>query len=218
MEWPTTAHAARTLQEQLRQQVVITDYTGPIRSVAGVDAGFDASGITHAAVVVLSFPELQPIEHALVHQPTRFPYIPGLLSFREAPAILLALEQLHTPPDLVVCDGHGIAHPRRFGIASHIGVIIDRPTIGCAKTLLIGKHEPLPEERGSHVPLHHNGEEIGRVVRTRTRVRPVYVSPGHLLGLDQAVELVMRCTPRYRLPETTRYAHNLASHGRIPKI
>lgn len=217
MEWPTTAQAACAVQAQLRKQVRIAEHPDPIRLVAGVDAGFADDGATiRAAVVVLTLPDLRPVAYQLVHQPTPFPYIPGLLSFREAPAILAAIEQLDSMPDLIICDGHGIAHPRRFGIASHIGVILDRPTIGCAKSLLIGTHAPLAAERGAAVPLQHNGQQIGRVVRTRTRVRPVYVSPGHRVGLDQAVELVMQCTTRYRLPETTRYAHNLASHGRVP--
>jgi len=219
MDWPITIQAAIAVQEQLRTQVVIADDFGVPRTVAGVDAGFENDGATaRAAVVVLSFPALQPLEYALARAPVRFPYVPGFLSFREAPVILDALAMLSQPPDLVICDGQGIAHPRRLGIASHLGVLTGLPTIGCAKSLLTGRHGPLPEGRGERIPLTQRNEQIGWVLRTRPGVKPVYVSPGHRVGMDAAVEFVMACVTRYRLPETTRYAHNLASNGVIPTV
>jgi deoxyribonuclease V len=217
MDWPTTAEQAIAVQEALRDQVRCDDDFGTPQTVAGVDVGFtDESATARAAVVVLSFPELKPLAHALAYAPASFPYIPGLLSFREAPAILAALNQLGQAPDLLICDGQGIAHPRRLGIASHLGVLSGLPSIGCAKSLLVGRHGPLGAERGARSALLYQGEQIGWVLRTRTGVKPVYVSPGHRVGLDSAAALVMACVTRYRLPETTRYAHNLASHGKIP--
>lgn len=218
-EWPTTIDAAVAVQEQLRSQVRIADEFGELRTVAGVDAGFEDEGATaRAAVVVLSYPELQPVDYALARGPVHFPYVPGFLSFREAPVILDALAMLRTPPDLVICDGQGIAHPRRMGIASHLGVVSGLATIGCAKSLLVGRHPELPDDQGAQVPLTHSREQIGWVVRTRSGVKPVYVSPGHRVGMDSAARLVLACVTRYRLPETTRYAHNLASNGVIPGI
>ena len=205
------------VQQRLRGHVRLADDFGALRTVAGVDAGFEDGGRTaRAAVVVLSYPELQPLDYAIARGPTRFPYVPGFLSFREAPVIIDALAMLSARPDLVICDGQGVAHPRRLGIASHLGVVLDMPTVGCAKSLLIGSHPELPDERGARVPLTHKGEQIGWVVRTRPGVKPVYVSPGHRVGMEAAAELVLACTTRYRLPETTRYAHNLASNGVIP--
>ncbi|NNJ09398.1 deoxyribonuclease V [Chloroflexales bacterium ZM16-3] len=218
MEWPTTTHEGVAIQEQLRGRVIVADEDFPLRTVAGVDAGFEQDGtVARAAVVVLSFPDLAPVAHALARSPALFPYIPGFLSFREAPAILEALAMLDIPPDLLICDGQGIAHPRRLGIASHLGVLTGIPAIGCAKALLIGRHDLVPDERGGRAALIHRGEQIGYVLRTRPGVKPVYVSPGHRVSLDRAANLVMSCITRYRLPETTRYAHNLASHGTIPQ-
>jgi deoxyribonuclease V len=205
------------VQEALRSQVRIEDDFGEPRTVAGVDAGFEDEGATaRAAVVVLSFPSLEPVDYALARAPAIFPYIPGFLSFREAPAIIDALAMLKAAPDLVICDGQGIAHPRRLGIASHLGVVTGLPTIGCAKSLLVGRHPELPDERGARVPLMHRREQVGWALRTRVGVTPVYVSPGHRVALGTAADLVMTCVTRYRLPETTRYAHNLASNGIIP--
>jgi deoxyribonuclease V len=160
---------------------------------------------------VLSFPELQLIEHAIAKRPTTFPYIPGFLSFREVPAVIEALEKVSTTPDLIVCDGQGIAHPRHFGIACHLGVLADIPTIGAAKSLLVGKHDELPLEKGSWQPLRYRGKIVGAVVRSRTGVKPLYVSPGHRISLPTAIDYVLRCTTKYRLPETTRWADKLAS-------
>lgn len=210
--WQVTPAEARAIQETLRGRVEAADRLPPIRHVAGVDVGFEADGrLTRAAVVVLSYPALTPVEQAVVRQPTAFPYVPGLLSFRELPAVLAAIEQLQILPDLYLCDGQGLAHPRRFGIACHLGVLLDAPAIGVAKTRLTGSHVEPPAEKGGWVPLLDGEAVIGAVVRTRSRVRPVYVSVGHRVSLETAVRLTLACTTRYRLPETTRLAHRLAS-------
>ena len=209
--WKLSPAQARDTQRCLSQLVESTDRLGDIGTVAGVDVGFDKHNAqTRAAVVVLSYPGLELREQSLLTRPTQFPYVPGLLSFREAPAILAALAQLEHLPDLLICDGHGLAHPRRFGIACHLGVLTDLPSIGVAKKRLIGTHEEPGESRGSVVPLVHKGDTVGAVLRTRTGVKPIYVSCGHRVSLATAVDLVMRCTPRYRLPETTRRADRLA--------
>ena len=211
--WPLTVEEAVTIQQQLRGEVITLDQMEePVKYVAGVDMGFEAAGtISRAAVVVLSFPDLQLQESAIARRPTSFPYVPGFLSFREIPAVLDAMEQLSITPDLVLCDGQGIAHPRRFGIACHLGIIINMPTIGVAKSLLIGKYQEVPEQKGSWQPLMHRSETIGAVLRTRTGTKPLYISSGHRVSLPTALDYVLRCTPKYRLPETTRLADKLAS-------
>jgi deoxyribonuclease V len=210
--WDLTPKEAVALQKELAARVVRADEVGKVRRVAGVDVGFEDSGrVTRAAVAVLDYPGFAVAERVVVREPTRFPYIPGLLSFREAPAVLAAFGRLRTPPDLVLYDGQGVAHPRRFGIASHVGVLLDVPTIGVAKTRLVGEHRRLPGRKGAWVPLVDKGETIGAVLRTRTGVTPLYVSIGHRVTLAAAVRWVMACTTRYRLPETTRWAHHLAS-------
>lgn len=210
--WDVSTAEARAIQERLRLRVETTDRLGPVACVAGVDVGFDKRrGLTRAAVAVLDYPSLEPRDQSLVSLPTRFPYVPGLLSFREAPAILAALEELDGLPDVLLCDGQGLAHPRRFGIACHLGVLTDLPSIGVAKKRLVGTHEDPPDIRGRWAPLVHQDEIVGAVLRTRAGVKPVYVSCGHRVSLETAVELVMGCTTRYRLPETTRRADRLAS-------
>ena len=212
-EWPLTVEEAIAIQKQLQPEVITEDQLGDVRYVAGVDMGFEEGGaVSRAAVVVLSFPELELQEQAIARRPTTFPYIPGFLSFREIPAVLDAMEKISTMPDLILCDGQGIAHPRRFGIASHLGVLIDMPTIGVAKSLLVGKHDELPEEKGSWQPLRYRGGIIGAVLRSRTSVKPLYVSSGHRVSLPTAIDYVLRCTTKYRLPETTRLADKLASN------
>jgi deoxyribonuclease V len=212
--WEVSPKEAMAIQERLSQAVVVEDDLGPVRTVAGVDIGFlEKNTITRAAVVVLSFPELELVDQAIVHRPTTFPYVPGLLSFREAPAALEALERLSIRPDLLLCDGQGRAHPRRFGLACHLGLLSGIPSVGVAKSRLVGVHEQVAEERGSRQPLMLEGEVIGTVLRTRTAVKPVYVSIGHRVNLETAVDYVLRCAPKYRLPETTRWADSLASGG-----
>ena len=211
-EWPTDVASARGIQETLRSRVVRENLAGPVNTVAGVDVGFEDGGkTTRAAVAVLTFPGLDPVTSATSRSPTRFPYIPGYLSFRELPAVLEALAQLAMMPDLILCDGQGLAHPRRFGIACHLGVLTGIPCIGVAKSRLIGTHDDLPAGKGEWVPLRDAEETIGAVLRTRTRVSPVYVSIGHRVDLAAAIDYTLHCTTRYRLPETTRHAHRLAS-------
>ncbi len=210
--WNVTPAQARELQAQLAGRVEAHDRLPPIRHVAGVDVGFEDGGrISRAGVAVLEFPSLSLVEQRLARLPTPFPYVPGLLSFREIPVVLAALEQLTTLPDLLLCDGQGLAHPRRFGIACHLGVLTDIPSIGVAKTRLTGTFAGVPEQKGGWVPLLDGEERIGAVLRTRKGVKPLFVSIGHRIGLETAIDYVLACTPRYRLPETTRQAHRLAS-------
>jgi len=224
---PTTFEAAQAIQEQLRSQVITSDDIGVVRAVAGVDAGYEPNpdagtesdgGLARAAIVVLEYPSLRPLDYSIARRPATFPYVPGFLSFRETPAVIAAIEQLRARPDLLICDGQGIAHPRRFGIASHVGLLTGLPAIGCAKSLLVGRHAPVPDERGAAVPLIHRGEQVGVALRTRHGAKPVFISVGHRISLATAIEYVMSCTTKYRLPETTRAADGLASHGRVPTI
>lgn len=210
--WQVSPAYARLIQDEFADEVERCDRVGILRHIAGVDIGFEDDGrTTRAALVILSFPELQLVEHVIARRPTRFPYVPGLLSFREIPALLQALDQAATAPDLILCDGQGIAHPRRFGLACHLGVLTDRPTIGVAKQRLIGHYREPPQRRGAWTALQDKGETVGAALRTRADAQPVFVSIGHRVSLPTAVKLVMACTTRYRLPETTRYAHHFAS-------
>jgi len=210
--WDLSPREAIALQQRLRGEIVLEDHLGPLRHVAGVDVGFEAGNtITRAAVAVLGYPGLELVDHAIARRPTAFPYVPGLLSFREIPAVLDALERIRTTPDLLLCDGQGIAHPRRFGIACHLGLLTDLPAIGVAKSRLVGAHAEPGNEKGDWTPLRDGDEIIGAVLRTRRGVKPLYISPGHRVSLETSIRLVLDCTPRYRLPETTRWAHRLAS-------
>lgn len=216
--WDLTPKEAVALQKQLRDRVICEDRIGAVNHVAGVDVGFEDNGkVTRAAIAVLSFPELELVESVLAREPTRFPYIPGLLSFREVPAVLQAFASLRVMPDLLLYDGQGIAHPRRIGIASHVGLLLDLPSIGVAKTRLTGKHGPVPEAKGDWTPLTDKGETIGAVLRTRVNVKPLFISIGHRVSLETVLHYVMACVTRYRLPETTRWAHRLASAPALAK-
>lgn len=210
--WDVTPAEAVQIQEQLRPLVVLGDGLAGVEAVAGLDVGL-RHGQARAAVAVFSYPSLALLDEVVVEQPLRFPYVPGLLTFREGPAALTALDRLDTRWDVLLCDGQGYAHPRRLGLASHLGVLLDRPTVGCAKSRLVGTYGEVGEAKGSWSELSDDGEVIGAVVRTREGVRPVYVSVGHRIDLASAIELVLRCAPRYRLPEPTRRAHRLASGG-----
>lgn len=215
---PRDLTEARRIQERLRRRIVTVDDWRDVRCVAGIDVGFERRGrVTRAAVVLLEYPSLRPRAQAVVRRPTCFPYVPGYLSFREAPAVLAAMQRLRTRPDLILCDGQGLAHPRRFGLACHLGVLLDVPSIGVAKSRLIGAHGAVPSAPGAWTPLTDGDEVIGAVLRTRAGVKPVYVSIGHRVSLASAIEFVRRCVTRYRLPETTRYAHRLASH-KLPAV
>jgi len=210
--WDVTAKEAITIQQQLREQVIRKDQLNKVKYIAGVDVGFEENGnITRAAIAVLEFPSLTLKETSIARLPTSFPYVPGLLSFRELPAVLEALKQLKQMPDLFLCDGQGIAHPRRLGIASHLGLLSDVPSIGVGKSKLIGTHQPVKNERGSWRSLMDKDEVIGAVLRTRKGIKPIYVSIGHKICLQTAIDCVMNCTTRFKLPETTRMAHKYAS-------
>jgi deoxyribonuclease V len=213
-DWNLTPQAAIELQKQLAYEVIKEDkFESPIETVAGIDLGYDVqANRSRAVVVVLKFPELELIESAEAILPIQFPYVPSLLSFRETPVAVKALEKLQITPGLILCDGQGIAHPRRFGIACHIGLLTGVPSIGVAKSLLIGKYGSLDETRGSSAPLMHYNERVGVVLRTKNKVQPVYVSVGHKISLETAADYVLRCTTKYRLPETTRLADQMASY------
>jgi deoxyribonuclease V len=177
-----------------------------------VDISAEKAGMATGAVVVLSYPELGVVETKIVRGRLDFPYVPGLLSFRESPLTLAACERLSITPDLFLVDGQGVAHPRRFGLASHLGLLLDRPTIGCAKSLLCGSHETLEAEPGSCAEVTDRGEAIGVALRTKLGVKPIYVSIGHKIDLSTAVQWVLKCCRGYRIPEPTRLAH-LAAAG-----
>lgn len=212
--WNLTPAEAVALQEQIRDRVEVGDRLGIVQHVAGVDVGFEREGtVTRAAVAVLMVPRLELADFAVARLPTRFPYVPGLLSFREIPAALRALSALGVRPQLLLCDGQGIAHPRRIGLASHLGLAADLPSIGVAKTRLIGTHAAVPNRKGAWSPLLDGDEVIGAALRTRQDAKPLYVSVGHRVCLETALAWTMACVTRYRLPETTRCAHRLASGG-----
>ncbi len=230
--WEVSTAEARAIQEKLRGHWEGKDRLGTIRTVAGLDAAFVLKGSQAmgqkanrwgrlreanraiACVVAYRFPEMEEIAREFALVPLTFPYVPGLLSFREIPALLAALKKLHALPDLLFCDGQGYAHPRRMGLATHLGVLLDRPAIGCAKRILLGTHGPLKEKAGSWTALvdeKAGGERIGAVVRTRESVRPVYVSQGHRVSLETAVQLTLGALCGFRIPQPTRDADHFAS-------
>lgn len=221
MKVPDNLNFDLTPQEAIAQQardaerVRIEDDFGTVNYVAGVDVGFEAENtIARAAVVVLAYPSLTPVAASIARRAVTFPYIPGLLAYREVPVVLDAFRELALEPDLIIVDGQGRAHPRRFGIACHLGVLLDKPTIGCAKSILVGKAEIPENVIGAWTPLIHKGETVGAAVRTKLNtkraINPVYVSPGHRITLASSIEFVLRCCKGYRVPETTRYAHMVA--------
>jgi deoxyribonuclease V len=213
--WEVTVAQAREIQLSLAKRVATEEQVINARLIAGIDISApDAQGIARGAVVVLRHPELNIVEVRVAEGKIAFPYIPGLLSFRESPLILAACERLDSLPDLVLIDGQGIAHPRRFGLASHVGIFLDLPTIGCAKSILCGQHRPVGEEVGSHAELLDKGELIGAALRTKSGVKPMYVSVGHRIDLASALQWVTNCCRGYRLPQPTRLAH-LAAGGML---
>lgn len=210
--WDGSVAGARALQAALAARLRLEDDFPEPRLVAGFDVGFEEAGtVTRAAAVLLDARTLQPCAEVLVRRPTSMPYVPGLLSFRELPALMEALRELPQVPDLAFVDGHGIAHPRRLGIAAHFGVASGLPAIGVAKKILVGRHGPLGEARGARAELYHGEAHIGTVLRSKPGVRPLIVSPGHRVSLASAPALVLRFVARYRLPEPTRLADRLAS-------
>lgn len=214
--WSLSPREAVELQRELAPQVIRTGSLGKSRLLAGADLAFTADGSHSVAGVVIWDSHLDEIvEQVVVKKRVTFPYVPGLLSFREAPALLAAFERIKSNPGVVFFDGHGLAHPRRFGLACHMGLWLDRPSLGCGKSLLVGEHDEPGVERGSMSPLVHKGETIGMAVRTRDRVKPIYVSVGHKVSLGAAVDAVLRACTRYRLPEPTRLADKLVARAKL---
>ncbi|MGI5488443.1 deoxyribonuclease V [Microtetraspora malaysiensis] len=215
--WPHTVAAAEAEQERLRPFVDLAD-PGPetVRYVAGLDVAYegqDEGDRLTAAVVVLDARTLDVVDQVVVRERARFPYVPGLFAFRELPPLLTALDRVRVTPELLVCDGYGLAHPRRFGLACHVGVLTGLPAIGVAKTAFVGRYDVPASERGAWAPIVERDEVVGRALRTRTGVKPVYVSQGHRIGLDNACRHVLRLTPEYRLPEPIRLADRLSRSG-----
>jgi len=211
--WDLSIQQAKVLQTELASKIITKDkLPANIKYVAGTDVGFEDDGkITRAAVVVLDFKTLAHVDYTLIRTKTTFPYVPGYLSFRELPAVLKAFENISIEPDIVLCDGQGIAHPRRLGIAAHLGVLTGLPTIGVAKSRLIGTFKEPGVRKGNRSLLYDGKDKIGYVLRTRDNIKPLYISPGHKVSLLTACEIVLKCTTKYRLPETTRWAHHIAS-------
>jgi deoxyribonuclease V len=222
--WNVSPEEAVAIQQRLREQVIREGpMPGPGTVIVGVDVGFRGE-LARAAAVAVRFPDLTPLAQAVAEVPVTFPYIPGLLAFREAPAILAALECLPLSPQVLMVDGHGISHPRRMGIATHLGVYLDLPSIGCAKSKLWGRYEMPPDEPGAWSPLWDGEEMIGAVLRTQAGASPVFVSIGHRISLENAIATVMACVRGHRLPEPTRLAHMAAggadvlAAGRQPRL
>ncbi len=213
--WDLTPEEAAALQRDLAAKIERQNRMGPLKHVAGVDVSV-RDDVGQAAIAVLDLEGLSLVEYAVVTRTITFPYIPGLLTFREGPAVLEALAQLKTAPDLLMVDGHGFSHPRRIGIASHLGLAADLPSIGCAKSRLVGQHDEPGEDASSQVPLVDGGEVIGAVLRTRQGVKPMYISIGHRIDLATSIQIVLACCRGYRLPETTRWAHRIAGGERPP--
>jgi len=212
---------ATLIQNNLRDSIIIRPRDFPIKVIAGADISFNKFSTTvYAGVVLLRFPELVPVGYCLVKKEVLFPYVPGYLAFREVPALMDAWDKLPVKPDLLVADGHGIAHPRRMGIASHFGVLTQTPTIGCAKKVLCGQYEEPALTAGSSSSLVFKDEVVGIALRTKNSVKPVFVSPGHLIDVPGAVDIIKQCVGRYRIPEPTRMAHNMVNmfrKGEVPE-
>ena len=215
--WDLSTGEAARLQKEMRARLVLKWDGRPVSLVGGVDVSIKTEA-ARAAVVVLRFPDLRPVEGVTADAPLVFPYVPGLLAFREGPAVLAAWEMLQNKPDLLMFDGQGIAHPRGIGIASHMGLWLDRPTIGVAKSRLYGRHAEVGPHHGDHADLTDTSENlIGTVLRTRERTNPLYISPGHLMDVRHATEFVLACLAGYRLPEPTRWAHKVAGGEKLPR-
>ncbi len=206
-KWICNVQEAIAIQKTIAQRVVIQGKPKKIKYVAGIDVALTPRGVGFCIIAVFEFPKLTFCQEVFSSDPVTFPYVPGLLSFREGPLVVKAFEKLAIQPDILIFDGQGIAHPRRCGIASHIGVLLDVPTIGCAKSRLCGTYEQPGINKGDRSYLYDNDQCIGVVLRTRSCVKPVFVSPGHKVGIDEAADIIMQCTDNYRVPLPTRYAH-----------
>ena len=216
--WDMTYREAVAIQEELRGRLILRDdgLADPLRTVAGADISYDrGSDLFFAAVVLMSYPELTHLEEATFSSRVSFPYIPGLLTFREGPPLITAFTKLNQSPDFLLFDGQGIAHPRGIGLAAHLGLILDRPAIGCAKSRLVGTHAPVGEKRGDWTGLVHQDRQVGAVLRTRDQIKPVFVSQGHRISLKRAITLVLACCRGYRIPEPTRRAHLAVNRLRL---
>jgi deoxyribonuclease V len=208
--WNLSPQEAMRLQETLRERVEREDRFGTLQFVAGADLAFDPeTNLAFAGVIVYQLPQLREVERRTARRTLHFPYVPGLLSFRESPVLLAAFEQLRIEPDVILVDGHGIAHPRRFGIACHLGLLLDKPTIGCAKSILVGEAAEPGARAGSSALLVDKGETVGIVLRTRDRVKPIYVTTGHRVSLESAVRITQQCLDGFRIPKPTREADHL---------
>lgn len=210
--WNIQPAEATRIQQSLRHRLVVQAYRGPIDTVAGVDVSYDThSSTAYAAAIVMHLKDHRILETATARGRATFPYVPGLLSFRECPVVLKAFKRLQSRPDCLLCDGQGIAHPRRFGLACHLGMLLNLPSIGCAKSLLVGEYREPAQRRGSSQILYDKGEQVGIILRTRDGVEPVYVSPGYRMSLPRARAVVLRAGGGYRIPEPTRQAHLLVN-------
>jgi deoxyribonuclease V len=217
--WDVTYKEAIKIQEELRDSVILRKIPNRPTCIGGLDVSYQKG--THrvwAGAVVLNFPDLAVLEESWVEREVLFPYIPGLLSFREIPALLDVLTRITVEPDVIFCDGQGIAHPRGLGIASHLGVILKRPTIGCAKSRLVGDYDPVGEMKGDYSYLRYGDRVIGAVMRTRQGVKPLFISPGYGVMLDDCTELVLKTCPRYKIPEPIRQAHVLVNSMRSATV
>lgn len=210
---------ATQIQNELKQQIILRSEGTPIRSIGGADISFNKySSTVYAGIVVLSYPGLVPISYALATMEVNFPYVPGYLAFREVPPLFKAWNNLPQKPDVLVLDGHGIAHPRRMGVASHFGVLANHPTLGCAKTLLFGKHSEPGMQQGAVCPIEDKNEQIGWALRTKRATAPIYVSPGYKLSMAESLTIVRHCLGKYRIPEPTRHAHAIVNKFRLGEL
>ena len=213
--WDVSSHEAIEIQKAFSPQLIFMKLSGKIRHVAGIDVSCSKKSDTlWAGVVVLSYPALDKVEEKWTKGIANFPYIPGLLSFREIPVVLESLKMIESDPDLIFCDGQGIAHPRGLGLASHLGLLIEKPTIGCAKKRLVGEFSEVGQQRGDYSMLFYKDREVGAVVKTRSGVKPLFVSPGNRLTIRDAIRMVLSCGGRYRIPEPVRQAHILVNRIR----
>ncbi|HEU4470652.1 MAG TPA: deoxyribonuclease V [Flavisolibacter sp.] len=210
---------ASRIQQELRAKLDISERQVDIATIGGADISLNLYSTTiYAGIILLSFPGLQPMACSLVRAETRFPYVPGFLAFREVPALVQVWEQMPVKPGVLVVDGHGIAHPRRMGIASHFGVVASQPTIGCAKKILFGRFEEPPPEQGAFSLIRSKEETVGYALRSKAKTAPVFVSPGHMIGLENSLRVMQQCTGRYRIPEPTRLAHELVNRFRRGEV
>jgi deoxyribonuclease V len=214
--WQVTTHEAIAIQKRLREQVITENTLGQVRYIAGADIATEKdSPKAYAGVVVLSYPALEVVEERGLEDEVTFPYVPGLLAFREGPALIRVFEQLTTEPDVIVFDGQGLAHPRGMGIATHMGLVFDKPSIGCAKSLLFGRYQEPDHEKGAWADLRDpQGRIIGTVLRSKPKTTPIFVSIGHRLDLPAAMRILIECTRGVRIPEPTRLAHNFVTQLR----